>query len=174
MVKYSREWREKYPEKVEEMEKQWIKNIIEHPEAIVIYHKAIREANKIYENRNNKYKNDLRYNINCRVSSLVWYSLRENKNSNSWVNIVGYNIEDLIKRLKGTMPTNYDWQDFLDGKLHIDHIIPRSVFNFTEAKHIDFKRCWDLSNLRLLPAGENIAKSNKLDKPFQPCLKLSI
>jgi len=70
------------------------------------------------------------------------------------------------------MPKGYCWQDFLEGKLHIDHKIPISAFNFTKSEHIDFKRCWALSNLQLLPARENIIKSNHLSKPFQPALKI--
>ncbi|GAI61384.1 unnamed protein product, partial [marine sediment metagenome] len=38
--------------------------------------------------------------------------------------------------------------------------------------HIDFKRCWALENLRLLPAKENMVKHNKLDRPFQPALRI--
>jgi len=34
------------------------------------------------------------------------------------------------------------------------------------------KRCWALSNLRLLPAKENMIKHNKLDRPFQPALRI--
>ena len=85
---------------------------------------------------------------------------------------VEYDLNDLIKRLKRTMPKNYTWQDYLDGNLHIDHIIPISAFNFSTPKQIDFKRCWALENLRLLSAEENLRKNAKLSKPFQPALKL--
>ncbi|GAI73524.1 unnamed protein product, partial [marine sediment metagenome] len=43
------------------------------------------------------------------------------------------------------------WKDYLNRDLHIDHIIPKSAFNFTKPEHTDFKRCWALDNLRLLP-----------------------
>ena len=58
------------------------------------------------------------------------------------------------------------------GEWHIDHIIPKSVFNFTKPEHEDFKRCWALKNLQPLWAEENISKFNKLDKHFQPTLAL--
>jgi len=99
-------------------------------------------------------------------------SLRNNKNGYHWEIFVDYTLSDLIKRLNNTMPEGYTWQDFLSGELHIDHIIPKSAFNFTRPEHTDFKRCWALSNLRLLPAKENRIKYNKLDRPFQPALKL--
>ena len=65
-----------------------------------------------------------------------------------------------------------NWQDFMEGKLHIDHIIPISAFNFTKPEHINFKRCWGLSNLRLLPAKENRIKKDKIIKPFQLALQI--
>jgi 5-methylcytosine-specific restriction endonuclease McrA len=59
------------------------------------------------------------------------------------------------------------WKNY--GKeWQIDHIIPISAFNFTSFKHIDFKKCWSLRNLRPLWSQENNSKSNKLDKSFQP------
>ena len=88
--------------------------------------------------------------------------------------VLGYTIDELYKRLNETMPDGYTWDDFIGGDLHIDHIIPVSVFNFDNPSHIDFKRCWALDNLQLLPARENCVKNAKIDKPFQPSLKLSI
>jgi len=68
------------------------------------------------------------------------------------------------------MPRGYVWDDYMNGKLHIDHKIPVSVFNFNKTQDIDFKKCWALKNLQLLPAIENIKKNNKLNKHFQPSL----
>ena len=46
------------------------------------------------------------------------------------------------------------------------------VFNFSKPEHPDFKRCWALKNLRLLPAEENRKKGSKLINPFQPALEI--
>jgi len=106
------------------------------------------------------------------MGSLMWYSLKKNKAGRTWKSLVSYNLNDLIKHLKKTMPEGYTWQDYLEGKLHLDHKIPISAFNFTKSEHTDFKRCWALSNLQLLPARENLVKSNKLTKPFQLALQI--
>ena len=50
-----------------------------------------------------------------------------------------------------------DWGD----DLHIDHIIPCSLFDHTNEEEI--KKCWNWRNLRYLPAKENISKQNALD-----------
>ena len=101
---------------------------------------------------------------------MIWYSLKGNKAGRHWETLVGYTVKDLMRRLKKTMPKGYNWNDYLEGKLHIDHKIPKSVFNFTKPEHIDFKRCWALKNLQLLSAKENLRKNNHLSKPFQPAL----
>lgn len=120
----------------------------------------------------NKRKTDLKFNLNGRISSGIYDSLKADKAGRHWEELVGYTLEDLIKRLKKTMPSGYSFKDCFNGKLHIDHRIPVSAFNFTKPEHIDFKRCWALRNLRLLPATENMEKGNRLNRPFQPALKI--
>jgi len=55
---------------------------------------------------------------------------------------------------------------------HIDHKVPRSVFNFDKPEDIDFSKCWCLSNLQPMWAKENIRKRDKLSAPFQPSLAM--
>lgn len=64
------------------------------------------------------------------------------------------------------------WEKYLEGKIHIDHKTPKTVFNFTQPEHEDFKRCWALSNLQPMWANENWSKGTKLTKHFQPSLLL--
>jgi hypothetical protein len=183
-------WRKDNSERHNEYNKQWAKN---NPE-------KIREKNRIYCQNNieriKKYfreyninnwesikinkrqyiakrrRTDIKFNLNSKVSRAIFHALKSNKNSRHWETLVGYTLQDLLNHLQKTIPQGYTWQDYIQGKLHIDHIIPISVFNFTKPEHLDFKRCWDLNNLRLLPKEENLRKSNKLFKPFQPSLKL--
>jgi len=108
-----------------------------------------------------KYKTDLKFNLNQKMSRTIGHSLKGNKKGLKWESLINYNLSNLIKHLEKTMPKSYTWKDFLDGKLHIDHIIPISFFNFTKPEDIDFERCWALKNLRLLPAKENLRKGKK-------------
>ena len=115
-------------------------------------------------------KTDLKYNLRMKISKAINESLRygkrikSNKNGRHWEDLVGYKLKDLIIRLVSTMPKGYNWEDVKKGELHIDHIIPISAFNFTQPEHIDFKRCWALENLRLLPKKDNLIKNAKLIK----------
>jgi len=175
---YFKQWRKNNSEKIKEYNKQWKLDhpeytkqwTIDHPE----YYKQWYLENLEYYNQRykNKRKTDLKFNLNCRMGIAIWATLKSNKNGKRWEDLVGYTVEDLKKRLQSTLPPHYTWQDYIKGKLHIDHIIPISVFNFDNSNQIDFKNCWALSNLQLLPAKENLIKHNKLSKPFQPALKM--
>lgn len=46
--------------------------------------------------------------------------------------------------------------------LQIDHILPIASFNIVSAECEDFKKCWNISNLRPLCALENIQKGSKI------------
>lgn len=170
---YCKLWYEKNREKKKEYSKQ---NKGKRKESNRLYYinnrkNIIKRAN---QHQKNKRKTDPKYNLNCRMAISIGKSLKGNKAGRHWESLIGYTLNDLIKRLEKTLPKSYTWKDFLEGKLHIDHIIPISAFNFTKSEHPDFKKCWALKNLQLLPAMENIIKSNKLKKPFQPALKISL
>jgi 5-methylcytosine-specific restriction endonuclease McrA len=107
-----------------------------------------------------------------RVHQSVTSSLKRSIRGGHWEKVVGYGLDALKRRLKNTIPEGYAWQDFLEGSLQIDHIIPGSAFNIEDTNSLDFKRSWSLSNLRLLPAEKNIKKGSKLLHPFQPGLNL--
>jgi len=193
---YMKKWNIKNPEY---MKKWWIRNkeriLVKRKEYMKEYRKNNREKIllqssdyfKKYRKKNkdkikeyqikwqkNKRRTNLKFKLNDKISIGIYKSLRGNKKCRHWEDLVGYNVIDLIKHLQKTMPEGYTWQDYLKGRLHIDHIIPISAFNFNKPEHPDFKRCWDLKNLRLLPAKENLIKLNKLEKPFQPALQLCL
>ncbi len=111
-----------------------------------------------------------------KMSRLVSKTLkrhRTSKQGKSWPGLVGYTIDELEARLLETMPDGYCWADYLSGALEIDHIVPASAHNFASPLDIDFRRCWALSNLRLLTKEANYEKRAKLSAPFQPALLLA-
>ena len=111
-------------------------------------------------------KKEISFIINNRISSLINSSLKGNKAGRHWENLVGWTLIDLIRRLKKTIPQGYCWQDCFNGKLQIDHILPRRIFQFKTPEDKEFKQCWSLYNLRLLPAKENILKNANITNPI--------
>lgn len=167
----NKRWAGKNPLKMNGYKRKWDRNNPEKKREINRFYR-MNNSGKVREWDRDRRKTNLKANINDRLSTAIRFSLKGNKAGRKWEKLVGYTVNDLIKRLKKTIPEGYAWQDFLDGKLHIDHIIPISAFNYSKPEHADFRRCWALSNLQLLPAKENLRKSNKLTKPFQPALKI--
>jgi hypothetical protein len=119
-----------------------------------------------------KRKFNINHVLSRNFSNQISKALKERggRKRGSWETILGYTTADLKSHLMRTMPDGYVWGDYLSGELHVDHIIPISAHNYESQNDIDFKRCWALSNLRLLPRLENMRKKDKLDKPFQPSL----
>lgn len=143
----------------------------------VVYNKIYRKANKEkFSTYAKKYIINPKLRLSRYISYGIYRSLKNGngKNGKHWETLVPYNLNDLIKRLKKTLPVGYKWEDYINGKtdLHIDHIIPISVHNFNSYTDTDFQRCWALKNLRLLPAQDNQIKHAKLTKHFQPSLLL--
>lgn len=152
-------WRENNPEKEKEKSHKW------------------REANlgrcskRVMKWQKNKRKTDPKFRLNCNISCLIRATLKNGKGGSHWEEIARYTLSNLKKHLEKQFKDGMTWDNYGKGGWEIDHKIPVSVFNFTKPEHEDFKRCWALSNLQPMWKKDNIVKSNKLNKHFQPSLQ---
>lgn len=121
---------------------------------------ATKELNR--RRKRHKLKTDPRFALDERMSRQFWNALKSNKNSKSWKFIIGYSLDDLFNEINKKLRNTMTWQDFLDSKIEIDHIIPKSHFNYLDQNDEEFKLCWSLENLQPLWNFENLSKSNKL------------
>ncbi len=79
---------------------------------------------------------------------------------------LGYKITALVKalgkRIKEDEGPKRKLRDALNEGYHIDHIIPLSSFGVVDDQGVVdwdvFRECWAISNLRAIPAEENLAK----------------
>lgn len=138
----SKEWREKYPEKERENSRKYMLKLRSTPTG----------------------------RLNSNISRAISYSLNGRKSGRHWENLTGYTSEQLKKHLEKQFKPGMNWSNY--GQWHIDHIIPLSAHNFQSPEDMDFKRAWALKNLQPLWAKDNILKSDKLTKPFQPALTI--
>lgn len=78
---------------------------------------------------------------------------------------VGYELYELKKKLKEEVRSMYGISLIESFKLgyHLDHIKPHSSFDAKEIGDDDFKACWAIENLRMIPALENLQKGAKTD-----------
>jgi len=84
--------------------------------------------------------------------------------------LIGYRFERLAKVLRARLKEDYPGKKLrvvLDEGWHVDHIHPLSRYPVIIDGKVDwdeFQRCWDPSNLRAIPAAENLAKGAKVDE----------
>lgn len=117
---------------------------------------------------------DDKFRLNLTFSVAVRQSLKKGKKGRGWESLVGYTVADLIDHLEKLFLPGMTWENYGRGGWHIDHIIPKSAFNYELPEDIDFRRAWALSNLQPLWEKDNIAKGAKLEAPFQPSLALAV
>lgn len=167
--KYRSQWQKDNPEKARKAKEQYYEN--NHEEVIERTKQWIKDNRKrvrlnFRQWQIKKRKTDFKFSLNEKIRRAIAISLKENKQGRRWEDLLGYTLEDLIKRLEITMPVGHNWQNFIDGKLHIDHIIPIRAFEFKSPEDKEFKDCWSLHNLRLLPEKENRLKHDTIDNPI--------
>lgn len=110
--------------------------------------------------------------LNSIISAAIGRSLDYRKGGQRWETLVGYTVTELMAHLEKKFLPGMSWQNYGRGGWHIDHIIPKTAFNFETYDHIDFQRCWALENLQPLWAEDNFRKRAKLKKSFQPSLAI--
>jgi hypothetical protein len=141
-------WKESNPEKYKQLYEQWLKNKTER-------------INTGARNRSRTLKGKL----NGRMSTMIYLALRKNKARYRWETLVGYTVDDLRKHLESRFKDGMTWDLFRQGKIHIDHIIPRSFFSYNKPEDQEFQYCWSLDNLQPLWARDNRSKHNKIINP---------
>ena len=95
------------------------------------------------------------------ISRRMRQSLKGERKSSSWTDLVDYTLSDLKTHLESLFQEGMSWDNY--GEWHIDHIKPVSSFNITSDSCEEFKNCWKLSNLQPLWAVDNFKKSDKLE-----------
>lgn len=156
-------------ERAKESRRKWSKNNFEKRKTM---HTKWRDKNR--EHLNAYYRQRRATNptlrLRCNLSAYMSDCLRHGKGGRSWEKLVNFTLKELMAHLEKQFQSGMTWSNY--GEWHIDHIIPVSVFNYTSPEHIDFKRCWSLSNLQPLWAKDNFDKKAKITEPFQPSLRI--
>ncbi len=113
---------------------------------------------------NYKKRQTIRGQIDHRMSITIRQSLtKEIKNGRTWKQFVNYTTKELKEHLEKTMTPFMTWDLFMKGRIHIDHIMPKSSFIYSTPEDREFKKCWALDNLQLLWALENWRKNDKFN-----------
>lgn len=121
-----------------------------------------------------KFKDDPKHKLNRNISRGMNHTLKEGKKAGRhWEALVPYTIDQLKKHLEKSFKPGMTWDNY-GSFWHLDHKIPKSAFNYSDPRHVDFQRCWGLENLQPLEAKANLSKGAKLSRPFQPSLSFQL
>lgn len=100
---------------------------------------------------------DAGFRLNMRLRVQIRKALKGKKAGRSWEQFVGYSLDDLVAHLSKMLPKKVALDQALADGWHIDHIVPKSTFNLADP--VELKEAWALSNLRLIPAADNLRKN---------------
>lgn len=167
---YAKKWGEANREKRREYNKNWKQK---NREWVRVRARKWREANQESvqagnRRRNQKHRSTAKGKLNNTIGKAVWKALKGEKGGMPWEALVGYTVNDLMTHLEKHFQPGMTWKNM--GRWHIDHKIPKAAFNYKSPEDIDFRRCWALKNLQPMWAEENLKKSARLERPFQPSL----
>lgn len=138
------------------------------------YYENNKEKINISKNKNSnqKYANDPTYRLRIIASKSINIYLKSkntNKKGKSVLKHLPYTIEELKSHIENQFeswmnwnnqgvydPKKWDDNDPSTWKWQLDHIIPHSTFEYDSMDHLDFQKCWALSNLRPYSAKQNL------------------
>lgn len=100
-----------------------------------------------------RYHNDPEFNAWERIRN-QFTKWRSGGRASSLIRTLGYTRQDLASHLEAQFSDGMSWANY--GEWHIDHIIPKNLFDPTSKRQL--RECWSLDNLRPLWAKDNCSR----------------
>ena len=150
MRKNGKEWYKKQKKRGNFSKEYWRNFRKTHPD----YYKKLQKKRRL----------DPKARLDDTMSCSIGMLLKGSKNRRKWQSLVGYSQKDLISHLEKQFDENMSWSNY-GSYWEVDHVKPKSLFNYSCSEDPDFKKCWSLDNLRPLEKSLNRKKSNKYVKP---------
>lgn len=163
-LQYSKKWYQENKEKILQQSREYYQK---NRGRIRWRHKKYNQKNKERllrwrgEWRKYKRRTDPKYRLNENMGSAISRSLKNRKGRRTWEILVSYTLEDLMEHLEKQFGSKMNWDNY-GSYWAVDHLKPRSLFNYTSPDDLEFKQCWALENLQPLEKIKNIKKGNHL------------
>jgi hypothetical protein len=150
----------------------------DNSEAIKIKNAEYRRNHKSERNAREKERRDTdpSYKLRVYLSRDIFRHVKS-KNGLSTFDILSYSVEGLRVHLEEQFEPWMNWEnhgkynvktwddnDPITWTWQIDHIVPRSKFNYTDIDDSSFIDCWSLTNLRPLSSKTNLVNGSKLER----------
>lgn len=145
---YCKKWYQDNKERLLKQSKKWYKNNKE------------RKLKIAYRLRKKKRGLNPAFRFYLNITTAISVSLKGKKAGRHWEKLVGYTLKDLMKHLESQFDDKMSWDNY-GAYWWLDHIKPRSLFQYNNSKDKEFKKCWALENLQPMEKIRNIKKGNK-------------
>ncbi len=89
---------------------------------------------KFGKERNSKARDVPSRRIDDAISNGIWRSLNGGKAGRTWESLAGYSLYDLLRHLESKFLPGMSFDNYGRGGWEVDHIIPRSAFNYNSAE----------------------------------------
>lgn len=104
-------------------------------------------------------RTNINRNISSRLRIRINAVIRYGQKSAPTENLLGCTVQELRKHLEGLFKPDMNWEEFLRGRIHIDHIIPCAAFDLSIPQNQ--WKCFHYSNLQPLWGRDNLRKGAK-------------
>lgn len=109
-------------------------------------------------------RKDQSYRLHCSISTAINKNISKTMSTNKYLDMFGYTITELKEHLEKQFTEGMTWDNWGRAGMEyrtwqIDHIKPRSAFDFSNKSEI--LECWSLNNLQPLWSEDNLSKGGK-------------
>lgn len=128
----------------------------------------LREKKRIYsrtkglelsKKRQKIMMSDINFVTKKRLRGRIYVALKRGVKSLGTMELLGCTIDDFKNYFQSLFTEGMSWDKYMEGGIHIDHIIPCVKFDLT--KEEEQKKCFHYTNLQPLWAIENLKKGAK-------------
>jgi len=91
------------------------------------------------------------------IAEIIRGAIRRGGESRTTSCLLGFTVGELCEHLEKQFTKGMTWDRFMNGEIHIDHIVPQAHFDLQNDD--EWRQCWSFSNLRPCWAGDNLRKS---------------
>ena len=121
-------------------------------------HKPVDKIHKRYTCSDCWFSDDQRILRNAQKK--IREGIRNRKLNPSFTKMFGFTVDQFLENIELKLIGDMTMGGFINGEIHIDHIIPVSAFNHSDPEQ--FKACWSLDNMQPLRPKDNVAKHDSL------------
>lgn len=124
------------------------------------YSTSEKEKEKARRRQSEK-MSDIGFRIKKNLRGRVYVALKRGCKSISTMELLGCSVEEFRSYFESKFTIGMSWEKYLEGGIHIDHIIPCVAFDLT--KEDQQKICFHYTNLQPLWATDNLKKGTSLN-----------